>query len=79
MQKKKFLNQKIKAENLAEDILNKSTQMYQNQLMSMNDLLMQQANEQKARAETIFARYEKNFSAAKLKLSIGESLKKDNK
>jgi outer membrane protein TolC len=77
--KEKILNQKIKAENFAEDILNKSTQMYQNQLMSMNDLLMQQANEQKARAETIFARYEKNFSAAKLKLSIGESLKKDNK
>lgn len=41
----------------------------------MNDLLMQQANNQKAIAETIFAKYEKSLAAATLKLSLGESLK----
>jgi outer membrane protein TolC len=77
--KNKILIQKTKAKNLAEDILNQSTQMYQNQLISMNDLLIQQANEQKATAETILANYEKSLIAAKLKLSLGESLKKDNR
>jgi|JTFP01.1.fsa_nt_gb outer membrane protein TolC len=77
--KNKILIHKTKAKNLAEDILNQSTQMYQNQLISMNDLLIQQAKEQKATAETILANYEKNLITAKLKLSLGESLKKDNR
>ena len=73
--KKEVYEQKKLAQNLAEEVLEQSTQMYKNHLISMNDLLMQQANKQKATAETIFAKYEKSVAAATLKLSLGESLK----
>lgn len=77
--KEKILEQKIKAEDLSKEILFKSIQMYQNQLINMNNLLQQQAYEQKAIAETILAKYEKNIVMAKLKISIGESLEGENK
>ena len=41
----------------------------------MTDLLIQQANLQKARAEVIMSKFELTFTKAKLKLSIGKSLK----
>jgi hypothetical protein len=41
----------------------------------MSNLLMQQANQQKANAQTIMAKYEKSLAAAKLKISLGESVK----
>jgi len=69
------LEEKIKAQNLATDILEKSKEMYQNQLMTMSDLLLQSANEQKARAEVIMAKYELTLASAELQLSIGEDLK----
>ncbi len=73
--KKKIYEQKQLTQNLADEVLDQSTQMYKNHLISMNDLLMQQANNQKAIAETIFAKYEESLAAATLKLSLGESLK----
>lgn len=73
--KQSVLKEKIKAQNLADDVLEKSQEMYKNQLMKMSDLLMQQANAQKARAEVIMAKYEATVAAAKLQLSIGNSLK----
>jgi outer membrane protein TolC len=73
--KKKIFQQKQLTQNLADEVLQQSTQMYKNHLISMNDLLMQQANNQKAIAETIFAKYEKSLAAAALKLSLGESLR----
>jgi hypothetical protein len=36
---------------------------------------MQQANQQKASAETIFAKYEETLSSGVLKISLGQPLK----
>jgi outer membrane protein TolC len=72
--KQSVLKEKIKAQKLADEVLRKSQEMYKNQLMKMSDLLMQQANAQKARAEVIMAKYEATIAAAKLQLSIGNRL-----
>jgi outer membrane protein TolC len=72
--KQSVLKEKIKAQNLADEVLRKSEEIYKNQLMKMSDLLMQQANAQKARAEVIMAKYEATIAAAKLQLAIGNSL-----
>ena len=72
--KEKIVEQKIKAQSLAEEVLLQSQEMYKNQLITMNNLLMQQANVQKSRAETILSKYEKTIAQAQLKLSLGQSL-----
>jgi len=69
------LSEKIKAQALAEEILIQSEEMYKNNLIKMTDLLTQQANLQKARAEVIMSKFDLTFTKAKLKLSIGKSLK----
>jgi len=73
--KKKILKQKIKANNLSDEVLEQSQELYKNHLINMSNLLMQQANQQKANAEMILAKYEKSLAAGKLKVSLGESLK----
>ena len=73
--KKSVLQEKIKAKSLAEEVLVQSKEMYENQLIKMSDLLMQQALTQKARAELIMAKYEKTIAAAKLKLALGYPIK----
>ncbi len=73
--KASVLNEKIKAQDLAADIVEKSKEMYKNQLMSMNDLLLQSANEQKAITDVIMAKYELALALAELQLSIGNDLK----
>jgi len=73
--KEKILTQKIKAQNLSDQVLEQSQEMYKNHLINMSNLLMQQANQQKAQAETIMAKYEKSLAAGRLKISLGESLK----
>ncbi len=73
--KEKVLDQKIKAQSLSDEVLEQSSEMYKNHLINMSNLLMQQANQQKASAQTIMAKYEKSLAAAKLKISLGESLK----
>ncbi|WP_428026724.1 TolC family protein [Arcobacter sp.] len=70
-----ILTEKIKAQNLAEDILHKSEEMYKNKLINMTDLLIQQASLQKAQVEVIMSKFELTFNKAKLKLSMGKSLK----
>lgn len=70
-----ILNEKIKAQILAEDVLLKSEEMYKNNLIKMTDLLAQQAIAQQARAEVIMSKFNLTFTKAKLKLSIGKSLK----
>ena len=72
--KASVLEEKLKAQTLATDILEKSKEMYQNQLMTMSDLLLQSANEQKARAESIMAKYELILASAELQLAIGQEL-----
>jgi len=73
--KASVLEEKLKAQNLADDILEKSKEMYKNQLMSMNDLLLQSANQQKAITDVIMAKYELTLALAELQLSIGNDLK----
>lgn len=78
--KKRVLIQKIKAQNLSEEVLNQSQEMYKNHLINMSNLLLQQANQQKANAQTIMAQYEQSLASAKLKISLGQTLnKQDNK
>jgi len=73
--KEKILNQKIKANDLSGEVLEQSQELYKNQLINMSNLLTQQANQQKANAEMILAKYEKSLAAGILKVSLGESLK----
>lgn len=73
--KEKILNHKIKANDLSNEVLEQSQELYKNHLINMSNLLMQQANQQKANAQMILAKYEKSLSAGKLKVSLGESLK----
>lgn len=73
--KKNVLAEKLKAKELAQEILEQSKEMYQNNLINMTNLLMQQANDYKANAEVIMSKYETTMSSAKLKLSLGLSLK----
>ncbi|MGB7402163.1 MAG: TolC family protein [Arcobacter sp.] len=72
---KEILLEKIKAQNLAEEVLVKAEDMYKNKLIKMTDLLTQQASLQKAEAEVIMSKFDLTFIKAKLKLSIGKSLK----
>jgi len=72
--KQKILKQKIKAQKLALEVLEQSKQMYKNHLINMSELLRQQANEQRANAEAILAKYETHMAAARLKISLGEEL-----
>ena len=76
--KQDILKEKIKAKELALDILKQSEEMYKNHLIKMTDLLIQEANLQQARAQAIMAQYELTLAQAKLKLSIGKSLKETN-
>jgi outer membrane protein TolC len=73
--KEKILQQKIQANNLSDEVLEQSQELYKNHLINMSNLLTQQANQQKANAEMILAKYEKSLASAKLKVSIGDSLK----
>ena len=73
--KKSVLKEKLKAKSLADEVLEQSEEMYKNQLMKMSDLLMQQAQAQKARAEVIMAKYEVTVATAELKLAYGSNLK----
>jgi len=73
--KTSILQEKQKGQILATEILEKSKEMYQNQLMTMSDLLLQSANEQKAKAEVILAKYELTLALAELHLAIGNDLK----
>jgi outer membrane protein TolC len=73
--KQAVLKEKLKARDLAEDVLIQAEEMYKNHLITMNELLMQQANAQKARAEAIMAKYEVTIASAKLQLAIGKEIK----
>jgi len=73
--KEKILKQKIKANDLSSEVLEQSQELYKNHLINMSNLLLQQANQQKANAEMILAKYEKSLAAGRLRVSLGESLK----
>jgi outer membrane protein TolC len=77
--KTSILNEKTKAETLAKNLFEKSKQMYENQLIKMNDLLIEQAKKDQAIAQTIKAKYEKTIATASLYLAIGSKIQKDKK
>lgn len=72
--KKDIAIAKQKSVSLAEEIVQKTEEMYKNHLTTMTNLLLQQANLEKARAEYILALYEESITTAELKISIGQSL-----
>lgn len=72
--KQKIFIQKEKANNLASEVLEQSQEMYKNHLINMSNLLMQQANQQRANAEMILSKYEETLAAGVLKISLGQSL-----
>lgn len=49
--------------------------MYKNYLINMSNLLTQQTNLQKARADMIKSKFDVSIAVAKLKLSYGNRLK----
>lgn len=67
--------EKLKSKELAEEVLQKAKEMYKNGLISMNELLLKEASAERSRANVIEAKYNQAVAEAKLKLSIGESLK----
>jgi len=72
------LKQKQNTQDMAEDILLETENMFANNLKfrtNMMYLLMQLENMLKAQADVIMTKYEKTIVSAKLKLSIGSSLK----
>lgn len=72
--KDKILKEKIETLNLAFDVFEQSKLMYKNHLISMPNLLEQEANLRNTQAQLINAKYEKSLSLAKLKLAIGDEL-----
>jgi outer membrane protein len=73
--KESILKEKRKALILASEVLEQSNEMYKNQLLKMSDLLLQEANHQKAKADVIKARYDLSIAAANLQLATGNNIK----
>lgn len=71
--KEKVLKEKTLAKDLAQDILEQSKLMYKNQLISMTNLLEQEANLRKNEADLILAQYEKTLAHAKLYQVLGKN------
>ena len=74
MTKRAVIQQKAKAEELAESVLTKAKLMYRNGLINMTELLIKEADALKARAELIKARYDEAMSAAEFYLAVGNRL-----
>ena len=73
------LKQKVKTQAMAEDILKETEDMFANNLKfrtNMMYLLMQLENMLKVQADVIMSQYDQTITSAKLKLSIGSSLKR---
>lgn len=72
--KQDIVKQKEKSVSLATQVLNKTEELYKNKLTTMTNLLLQQANLQKVRAEYVMAVYDESLAMAELKIALGESL-----
>jgi len=69
--KEKILSEKIKSKELASEVFEQSNLMYKNQLISMTNLLEQEANLQRNEAELISAKYKYSLALAKIALVLG--------
>jgi len=74
--KKKIFKEKKEAKELAYEVLEQSKLMYKNQLIPMTELLKQEASFRENEASLIMANYEKSLAQARLKLVIGQTLRK---
>ena len=77
--KEAILKEKIEAKNLANEVLEQTKLQYQNRLISMTSLLLQEANFRKNEALLLQARYEKSLALAKINLILGQNIKEENK
>ncbi|NVJ53543.1 MAG: TolC family protein [Campylobacteraceae bacterium] len=77
--KNKVLEEKLKAKELAYEVLEQSKLMYKNKLISMSELLKQEAIYRQNEAELILSKYEKSLAKAKFNLALGNDLFKGNK
>lgn len=68
--KKKVLKEKIEAKILASEVFEQSKLMYKNKLISMTNLLEQEANLRKYEAQEIMALYDLSMAKAKLALAV---------
>ncbi len=73
-----ILKEKIEAKNLANNILEQAKLQYQNRLISMTNLLLQEANYRKNESMLIQARYEKALALANINLILGQNIKEEN-
>lgn len=73
--KNKIFKEKKETLALAFEVLEQSKLMYKNQLLSMTELLKQEASYRKNEATFIKAKYEKTLAQARLLLTIGKTLK----
>jgi len=72
--KEKIYKEKTEALQLANEVLEQSNLMYKNQLISMTDLLKQEALQRETEASLLNAKYEKSIALGKLYLALGKSL-----
>jgi len=70
-----IIQEKITNKELADEILKKYTYMYKQGMINITLLLMKEAEDRKANAELIKARYDEAIAAAELKKAIGDLLK----
>lgn len=73
--KNKILKEKKEAKILANDIFEQSKLMYKNHLISMANLLEQEANLRKNDTQFLMAKYDKSLAIANLILALGKNLK----
>ena len=60
------------------NILEQAKLQYQNRLISMTNLLLQEANYRKNESMLIQARYEKALALANINLILGQNIKEEN-
>ncbi len=77
--KEAILKEKIEGKNLANEVLEQTKLQYQNRLISMTSLLLQEANFRKNEALLLQARYEKSLALAQINLILGQNIKEENK
>ncbi len=73
--KNKIFKEKKEVKELSFEVLEQAKLMYKNQLISMTDLLKQEASFRGNEASLIMAKYEQSLAQARLNLVIGQNLK----
>lgn len=77
--KEKILKERKEEVLLASDIYKQSELMYKNQLISMTELLKQEANLRNSKAELILAKYEKSLAKANIALISASDFTQETK